>query len=106
MSPKNIEYIIRIGHDDRYRHLHIQERGEILFFRVQYETRINGIWYPVVRYDTAHGFAHRDLLNIKGEVSKTPLFNQDYNDALTFTENDLKSNWEYYKKRFLEGNDE
>lgn len=106
MSPKNIEYIIRIGHDDRYRHLHIQERGEILFFRVQYETRINGIWYPVVRYDTAHGFAHRDLLNIKGEVSKTPLFNQDYNDALTFAENDLKSNWEYYKKRFLEGNDE
>ena len=103
MSPKNIEYIIRIGHDDRYRHLHIQERGEILFFRVQYETRINGIWYPVVRYDTAHGFAHRDLLNIKGEVSKTPLFNQDYNDALTFAENDLKSNWEYYKKRFLEG---
>ena len=53
-------------------------------------------------YDTAHGFVHRDLLDIKGRVVKTPLFNQDYNDALTFAESDLKSNWEYYKKRFLE----
>lgn len=53
-----------------------------------------------MRYDTAHGFAHRDLMNIHGRVDKTPLFNQDYNDALTFAENDLKTNWEYYKKRY------
>ena len=57
----------------------------------------------VVRYDTAHGFAHRDLLNLKEDAKKTPLFNQDFNDALTFAENDLKTNWELYKKRFLEG---
>lgn len=105
MFKKQIEYKIRLGPDDRYRHLHIKERGKIIFFRVQYETKINDIWYPVVRYDTAHGFAHRDLLNIKGRVIKTPLFKQDYNDALTFAESDLKTNWEYYKKRFLEGKD-
>ena len=73
-----------------------------MFFRVQYETKVNNIWYPVVRYDTAHGFAHRDILDKKGSAKKTPLFNQDYNDALTFAENDLKTNWEYYKQRFLE----
>lgn len=98
---KKVEYVIRIGHSDRYRHLHIQEKGKILFFRVQYETKIDDVWYPVVRYDTAHGFAHRDLLNIKRDVKKTPLFNQNYNDALTFAENDLKSNWAYYKERFI-----
>jgi hypothetical protein len=107
MFTKTIEYVIRIGTRDRYRHLHIRERGKILFFRVQFETKINNVWYPVVRYDTAHGFAHRDLLNLKGSViKKTPLFNQDYNDALTFAEHDLKSNWELYKKRFLEDKDE
>jgi hypothetical protein len=106
MNGKKVEYIIRIGPSDRYRHLHISERRKIVFFRLQYETKINEIWYPVVRYDTAHGFAHRDILNRKGSVKKTPLFNQDYNDALTFAENDLKSNWEYYKQRFLEGKDE
>lgn len=40
-------------------------------------------------------------MNIKGEAVKTPLFIQDYNDALTFVENDLKANWEIYKERFL-----
>lgn len=60
------------------RHLHIKERGKIIFFRVQYETKVKDTWYPVVRYDTTHGFAHRDLMNIEGEVKKAPLFNQDY----------------------------
>lgn len=102
MPQKKVEYIIRIGLSDRYRHLHIQERRKVVFFRVQYEIKINDKWRPVVRYDTAHGFAHRDLLSLSGLVKKTPMFNQDYNDALTFAENDLKSNWEYYKSRFLE----
>jgi len=42
------------------------------------------------------------LMKINGEVVKTPLFNQDYNDALTFAESDLKTNWQFYKQRFLE----
>jgi hypothetical protein len=100
-----VEYVIRIGFNDRYRHLHVQERGKIVFFRIQYETRIDEQWYPIVRYDTARGFAHRELLGIDGSVVKTPLFNQDFNDALTFAESDLKTNWEYYRKRFLGGKD-
>ena len=102
MQQKKVEYVIRIGPSDRYRHLHIKERGKIVFFRIQYEARINDRWYAVVRYDTSHGFVHRDMMSLKGAVVKTPLFNQDYNDALTFAENDLKWNWEYYKRRFLE----
>ena len=58
-------------------------------------------WYLVVRYDTSHGFAHRDLINRKGEIRKTPVFMYDYNDALTFAESDLRANWEIYKERFL-----
>jgi hypothetical protein len=106
MADKRVEYVLRVGPSDRYRHLHIKERGRIVFFRVQYETKIRDRWFPIVRYDTTHGYAHRDLLNIRGDVEKTPLFNQDYNDALTFAENDLKSNWFYYKKRFLEEENE
>ena len=72
------------------------------FFRVQLETLIEREWLPVVRYDTAHGFAHRDLMSRHGEVEKTPLFNQDTNDALTFAESDLKTNWLSYRNRFRE----
>jgi len=75
MENNKVEYTIRIGPSDRYRHLHIKERGKIVFFRVQYESKINQIWYPVVRYDTAHGFAHRDLLNLKGDAHvKSPFY--------------------------------
>jgi len=39
-------------------------------------------------------------------VVKTPLFTLDYNDALTFAESDLKLNWGYYKRQFMEDRDE
>ncbi|MEW6425470.1 MAG: hypothetical protein AB1523_12155 [Bacillota bacterium] len=98
---QEIEYVLRLGTDDRYRHRHIREKRKIISFSVQYETMIENKWHPVVRYDTAHGFAHRDLFTRKGEVIKTPLFVHDYNSALAFAESDLKANWEMYKKRFL-----
>ncbi len=98
---REVEYLIRLGATDRYRHKHIRERKKIVYFRIQLETMIVSNWYPVVRYDTSHGFAHRDLLNKKGEIIKTPIFIHDYNDALTFSESDLKANWEIYKERFL-----
>lgn len=102
MNEKTIEYVLRIGPLDRYRHVHTQHGRKIVFFRVQYETKIGDLWYPVVRYDTAHGFAHRDLINIRGDIRKTPLFNQDYNNALTFAESDLKTNWHLYRRAFME----
>ncbi len=70
--PTQVEYTVRLGPSDRYRHRHIREKEKIIFFRVQYETKVGGTWYPVVRYDTAHGFTHRDLLDMKGNVTKTP----------------------------------
>ena len=100
---RTTEYVIRLSPRDRYRHLHVRARDKIVFFRVQLETIVGKNWMPVVRYDTAHGFAHRDLLDRRGQVDKTPLFNQDMNDALTFAENDLKTNWVFYKERFMEG---
>jgi len=98
---KEVEYVVRLGLMDRYRSRHIRQRGQIVRFIVQYETRIGKNWLPVVRYDTAHGMAHRDLLTRQGQAVKTPLFTRDYNEALTFAENDLKANWTLYKARFL-----
>lgn len=98
---KEVEYVVRLGRHDRYRCHHVRERGRIVRFVVQYETEVGGNWVAVVRYDTAHGMAHRDLLRRTGEVIKTPLFTRDYNEALTFAENDLKANWALYKERFL-----
>lgn len=73
------------------------DRG-ILEFIVQYETVISGAWRPVVRYDTAHGFAHKDIIRGSGEAVKQPLFFETYNLAFTFAPLDLKINWRLYKE--------
>ena len=98
---REVEYLVRLGPDDSYRHKDIREKGRIVSFSVQLETLVENQWHPVVRYDCAHGFAHRDLIQKNGEVIKTPVFIYDYNDALTFAESDLKANWRVYKERYL-----
>ena len=99
--PKK-SYIFMLTDKDRKRHIHTVEKGRVVEFLVQYEMLLEGRWVEVVRYDTSHGFAHRDLFNINGLKRKTPLFTADNNDALTFAENDIKDNWQVYKQRFLE----
>ncbi len=42
----------------RRRTRHIRDQNSIIEFVVQYEIEIKNNWYQVVRYDTAHGFAH------------------------------------------------
>ncbi|MDD3559412.1 MAG: hypothetical protein PHW27_12670 [Melioribacteraceae bacterium] len=103
---RSIEYLVPLDSTSRYRHYHSIEKGSVLEFSVQCEVILNEKWYPVVRYDTAHGFAHRDLMDVNGVKSKTPLFISDYNEALSFAESDIKANWKIYKERFLRGYDE
>lgn len=100
---KESQFTVMLTSEDRYRHHHVRFRRDILGFVVQYETRLEGKWLPVVRYDTRHGFAHRDLLDKKGKKRKTPMFTEDYSEALTFAEYDIQSNWRIYKQRFLKG---
>lgn len=70
-------------------------------FMVQLEINLKEKWKPVIRYDTVHGFAHRDILKADGRTEKTPLPIGDFNSALTFAEMDLRANWELYRERFL-----
>ncbi len=83
---------------DRLRVAASKDRGEIAEFIVQYEAVILGEWRPVVRYDTAHGFAHKDMIRADGEVVKQPLLFETYNLAFTFATLDLKMNWRQYKE--------
>ncbi len=53
-----------------------------------------------MRYDTHHGFAHRDILYPSREQTKTEMPVRDYNDGLTFAIKDLTENWETYRRRY------
>jgi hypothetical protein len=94
-------YIFMLTDEDRKRHEHIIEKGKIVEFAVQYEIYHKNKWMPVVRYDTAHGYAHKDLLNPDGTQEKIFIGVADFNDALTVADRDIDENWVRYRERFL-----
>ena len=86
----------------RIRHYHRTERGRIVRFSLQLEVEIQEVWREVIRYDTAHGFAHIDRYSLAGKRRKERL-RLEYGEALTRAERDLKQNWSAYRERFLQG---
>lgn len=94
-------FVVTHTPEDRRRHMHIAEKGRVLEFTVQYETKLKGHWVPVVRYDTAHGHAHQHILHADGSEDKRHMEIDDYNEALTIAEDDLRRNWQLYKVSFL-----
>lgn len=96
-------YILELSLDaqNRYRHHHVLDRKEIVEFSIQYETFFRGRWHPIVRYDSAHGFAHRDILHPDGSETKTVFRNWDYAQVLTYGERELKQNWQSYMQNYL-----
>jgi len=58
--------------------------------------------WAVVRYDNAHGFAHRDVLDPAGNlVEKKVLKLGTLAEVLEFAEQDLSDRFEWYAERFL-----
>lgn len=70
-------------------------------FTVQLEIEHSGVWLPVVRYDNAHGFCHRDDLHPDGTQNKTAVYVGDVNTTFTYAIQDLRTNWTAYRIRFL-----
>jgi hypothetical protein len=64
---------------------------------VQYEAFIENEWCPIVRYDTSHGFAHKDIMHHDGKQEKQPLYFPNLNMAFTFAIQDLKISWRWYR---------
>lgn len=98
---KTIKFIVNLDFGCRWRHSHTSFKSQIIGFVIQFEIFFHGKWYPVVRYDTAHGFAHKDVIHFNEKIDKFPLVFTDYGDALNFAQSDIKLNWEKYRNNFL-----
>ena len=71
------------------------EGGQVTAFVAQYETIVNDKPVPVVRYDTAHGLPHFDVLYRRGRVvDKVRLPDQPtLGIALTSALEDIEGTW-------------
>jgi hypothetical protein len=77
--------------------------GNIRKFTVQLECSFEDQeeeWVAIIRYDTAHGFAHCDVLHPYKDSSKAEMQTRNYNEALTFAVNDLATHWLEYRRRY------
>jgi hypothetical protein len=70
-------------------------------FTVQLELIDKGTWSPIVRYDNAHGFCHRDTVHADGTQEKLAIYWGDLNQTFTYAIEDLKANWQAHRDRYL-----
>lgn len=92
------EFSIALTEYDRLRVLILTVRGRVEDFVVQLETFIDK-WVPVVRYNYAHGFPHRDLLYADGRKEKEKLTIMSLEEVVIFAIKDLRENYITYLRR-------
>jgi len=84
--------------------LYGSEHGQIISFVVQLECQFTGEseWIAVIRYDTVHGYTHRDTMHPFKEAKKARMSVKDYNEAFTSAINDVINNRHDYRRRYKE----
>ncbi|MFH0812731.1 MAG: hypothetical protein V2A69_07805 [Pseudomonadota bacterium] len=97
------EYVLPLGEKARKRHYYETDKGRIASFAVQLEVLVDDQWKVVIRYDSAHGFAHIDRYYLDGRKVKKDL-QLKLSEALTLADEDIKENWKSYQRAFQEGN--
>ena len=97
MSEKEFLIYLDEGQENRYRYWHRWVQGEIVEFRIQYEAFIAGRWHPIVRYDSAHGQPHRDVLHPSGPEMKEWYRGYRNAEVLSIGQRDIVANWPGYR---------
>lgn len=99
------EFFQWLSNTDRLRIRFEMKKGEVTMLVVQYEALMGNKWAPIVRYDTAHGYLHKDLYASGDDrtAKKESVSSSDFNHGLTEAIEDLKRYWQKYRKRFMQG---
>jgi len=77
-----------------------REGGEITDFALVYYTVIGGVEHQILRYDCAHGSAHKDVFYVK-PPQKQKLPGLSLKTLFTMGFEDIEKNWRVYKEKYL-----
>lgn len=101
MGEKEIERYFT--HEDRVKIRFTTRKGVVVWIKlVQYEAYIEDKWRAILRYDTAHGYLHRDIEHPKGDQEKLKIPYADLGEALTEAIDHIERNWQFYRKMYEE----
>lgn len=103
MRERNFEVPLDDTELEWIRYRFTTEGRLVVTFLVQYETFEAGERKPIVRYDNAHGFAHRDRLNRRGDSIDKQVLPEHLtaNDVLELGRQDIQRNWQRYSEQFF-----
>ena len=77
--------------------------GYIVNFAVKLILKYEDKLCEIVRFDSAHGCPHKDILNIHGMIKRKIWYEfLDNKQALDMAIKDIKDNYELYVRRFIE----
>ncbi len=101
---RTVEFRRLLDNDNALRVMFESDRGQIIRFVVQLECVFTegGEWFPIVRYDTAHGYAHCDVMHPHKKEEKTKMPVQDYNEAFNIAMDDIVKKRLSYRRRYEE----
>ena len=105
MGTKDYLYYLSTDRQNRFRYFHDAQREQIVRFSIQYEALIDNEWTAIVRYDTAHGRPHKDILHRNGNRERIEFQGYTREAVLNVGERDLKANWHHYRATYLEEKD-
>jgi hypothetical protein len=93
--------IIEITHED-FIFMQIRtDRGEVISFTVKLLCDIGGQRYEVVRFDSAHDYPHKDILDTAGNVVRKVWYYYFSNsEVVTLAIADIKEHYEFYRERY------
>jgi hypothetical protein len=94
------EFTVRRSSEDLFHVTFDKENDRVVQFSIQYLAFIQNGWHPVIRFDTAHGQAHMDISHPDGTQETRELRTQDYNVALMWAVEELRTRWEFYRERY------
>ncbi len=77
-----------------------REANTVTRFSVQYLAKIGGKWHPVLRFDTAHGQPHMDIVYPDGTKETRFYPFHDYNTAFTYAITYVKEHWQEFRERY------
>ncbi len=103
MPAKLTKYEIHPSEKDRICVSFKVDRGRVISFTVQYQTQVEREWRSILRFDTAHGHAHKDIYGYskKRKLRSVTIPGSDYGLILTESLKQITNKWSKMKENFM-----